>query len=381
VTRRGLDRIVSIVLLAAGLLPGAVPAAAGDWRVAGPDHAWSFPRDHHARPEYRSEWWYVTGLLRAGGATEPTHGYQFTVFRLGVTPGAPGWDSDWTARDLLLGHVAVTDLRTGDHLFREVLTRPGPGRGGFPAVEADTVLAWNRAPAGTAGRWQLARTAAGGFAIDATDRGAGLVLELDLVPTRGRVFQGPDGYSVKDPGSGAGSLYYSYPRLRSSGRLAAGGDTLAVSGWSWMDREIFTSQLAARHQGWDWLSLRLSDGRDLMVFALRDTTGAPDVAHATVVSSDGEVRWLDPGPRALEPTRHWTSAETGARYPVAWRVRVPEAGIDLIVEAFADAQENVGPRSGVIYWEGAVRASGPGNLRGEGYLEMTGYGPDGRPPF
>lgn len=363
------------------LLTVAGPAPAQGWRVAGPDHAWSFPRDHHAHPEYRSEWWYLTGQLAAEGAGVPTHGYQFTMFRLGIAPERPPWDSDWTARDLVLGHLAITDLRDGRHLFREVLTRPGPGRGGFPAAHADTVLAWSRGPAGTPGRWELARTRAGGFRVRAADRRDGLLLDLDLVPQRPRVFQGPDGHSVKDPASGAGSLYYSYTRLGTDGRLAAGRDTLRVTGRSWLDREIFTSQLASRHQGWDWLSLQLSDGRDLMVFVLRDTTGAADVAHATVVDADGQVRWLEPDPDVLAPERHWSSPETGARYPVAWRLTLPAADLVLQVQARVDAQENVGPRSGVIYWEGAVRAEGSGGITGQGYLEMTGYGPDGRPPF
>ncbi len=378
---RGDATLLAVLLLVGGGLEAVSVAGTPEWRVAGPDHAWSFPRDHHAHPEYRSEWWYLTGQLAAGEASEPTHGFQFTMFRLGVAPQQPPWDSDWAARDLVLGHLAITDLVDGRHLFREVLTRPGPGRGGFPAVDTDTVLAWCRAPAGTDGRWQIARTAAGGFTVQAADRRAGLLLDLDLAPQRPRVFQGPGGYSVKDPAAGAGSLYYSYTRLAAQGRLAAGADTLAARGRAWLDREIFTSQLAARHVGWDWLSLQLSDGRDLMVFVLRDTTGAPDVAHATVVAPGGEARWFDPALDAMAPRRHWTSPETGARYPVAWDLQLPRAGLDLTVEARLDAQENVGRRSGVVYWEGAVRARGPGGLTGRGYLEMTGYGPDGRPPF
>jgi predicted secreted hydrolase len=83
----------------------------------------------------------------------------------------------------------------------------------------------------------------------------------------------------------------------------------------------------------------------------------------------------------MQPRRHWTSPQTGARYPVAWDLELPQARLDLTVEARLDAQENVGRRSGVVYWEGAVRARGPEGLTGRGYLEMTGYGPDGRPPF
>jgi predicted secreted hydrolase len=369
---------VRAAVLVLGLLL-AVAAGAAEWRPAAPGHAWSFPRDHHAHPDYRSEWWYVTGQLAAAADTEPRLGFQVTIFRLGLVPDRPPWASDWTARDLVLGHAAVTDLAAGQHLFSEVLTRTGPGRGGFPAP-GDSVLAWCRAPAGTAGRWSV-RYDGEAFAVTAGDARLGLLLDLRLVPERPLVFQGPGGYSEKDPAAGAGSLYYSFTRLAARGQAAAGADTFAVRGRAWLDREVFTSQLAARHQGWDWLSLQLDDGRDLMVFALRDTTGVADVARATLVAADGSVRWLEPAPDAIRPQRWWTSPQTGARYPVAWTVAVPAADLELTVEALIDAQENVGRRSGVVYWEGAVRARTAGGVSGRGYMELTGYGPTGRPPF
>lgn len=369
-------RLVVPVLLA--MLTGwSLPFAnASPWRVAGPDHEWAFPRDHHAHPEYRNEWWYVTGQLAAGDDLEapPTHGFQFTIFRLGLVPDQPPWQSDWTARNLVLGHAAVTDLRTGRHVFSEVLTREGPGRGGFPAP-GDSVLAWCRGPAGTARSWSIG-LAGDGFVIVAADRAQGLHLELDLAPLRPLVFQGPGGLSVKDPEAAAGSLYYSYTRLAARGLVSAGGDTVAVAGRAWLDREVFTSQLAERHRGWDWLSLQLDDGRDLMVFLLRGHDQAPDVARATLVEPDGRVRWLTPPLDAMRPERSWTSPRTGARYPVAWRLRLPEVGIDLALAALVPDQENVGERSGVVYWEGAV--AGPG---ARGYVEMTGYLDGARPPF
>ncbi len=353
------------VLLAASTAVGA------SWQVAGPGHAWSFPRDHHAMPEYRSEWWYLTGVLTAAGSDRPTHGVQVTIFRLGLDPDMPPWQSDWAARDLVMGHLTVSDLAAERHLFSEVLVRAGPGRGGFPAAP-DSTVAWVRAPTGSPGRWTLARTASG-FAVRAHDQRQGLVVDLDLATAAAPVFQGPGGYSVKDAATGAGSLYYSYPRLEATGLVAAGGDTVEVGGRVWFDREVFTSQLAARHEGWDWLGLRLDDGRSLMAFALRDTTGRRDTTHATLVEADGRVRWLSPGPDLLTPSRWWTSPETGARYPVGWRVTLPEADLVLDLEATFAAQENVGRRSGTVYWEGVVSGRTPQGVGCSGYLEMTGY--------
>jgi len=332
------------------------------WLQAGPDHVWEFPRDHHAHAEYRYEWWYVTGQL-----DEPPLGFQVTLFRLGLTPDRPDWNSDWATGDLVLGQVAVTDIQSGEHLFSEVLTRTGPGRGGFPTAP-DSVLAWCRAPAGTAGRWSVRHAEDGSFSVTANDLGQGLLVDLHLVPTRPMVFQGPNGYSQKDSVSGAGSLYYSFTRMAASGLVAAGADTFSTQGRAWLDREIFTSQLADQHGGWDWLSLQLDDGRDLMLFVLRDLDGQPGTARATLVSAAGEPRWLEAPLDVLIPRRWWTSPVSGARYPVAWQVSLPAAGLDLELSALVDDQENVGLRSGVTYWEGAVECA-----EGRGYVEMTGY--------
>lgn len=372
------ERWIGHVVGVMTLLAAIAPVAAEDWQIAGPGHDWSFPADHHAMPEYRSEWWYVTGQVGPVGGGEPTHGLQMTIFRVGLAPERPPWQSEWTARDVVLGHLAISDLRNDRHVFSEVLARAGSDRGGFPSYP-DSVVAWVRAPAGTMGRWQIVRRGEG-FALRAADRRQGLMIDLALVPERPRIFQGPGGYSVKDPEAAAGSLYYSYTRLATSGLVAVGGDTLSVSGLSWFDREVFTSQLASRHAGWDWMGLHLSDGRDLMAFALRDTTGAVDVTHATLVEADGSVRWFDPAPGFLTARRWWTSPETGGRYPVAWRIALPEVDLEFALEARFEAQENVGRRGGTVYWEGAVQGRSVDGVEVSGYVEMTGYG-GGALPF
>jgi predicted secreted hydrolase len=162
--------------------------------------------------------------------------------------------------------------------------------------------------------------------------------------------------------------------------VAAGADTLQVRGRCWFDREVFTSQLAPRHVGWMWLGVQLADGRDLMAFALRDTSGVVDVTHATLVDGDGDVRWFDPPRDFLQPRAWWTSEETGGRYPVSWRVALPAADLHLDLAALAPAQENVGPRSGIVYWEGAVAGQTDAGVACRGYVELTGYG-GGRLPF
>jgi predicted secreted hydrolase len=65
----------------------------------------------------------------------------------------------------------------------------------------------------------------------------------------------------------------------------------------------------------------------------------------------------------------WKSPATGIRYPVRWRIQVPDHLLDLTVAPVIDHQEHT---HDFAYWEGAMRFTGTG-VQGMGYLEMTGY--------
>jgi predicted secreted hydrolase len=146
-----------------------------------------------------------------------------------------------------------------------------------------------------------------------------------------------------------------------------------VRGAAWLDHEWGSSQLGAGVVGWDWFSLRLADGRDLMLYRLRREDGSADRFSAgTVVGADGEVSRLQVEAFSVEPTGSWTSPSSGATYPSGWRLRVPGHGIELELEPLLESAEVDGTRStGVVYWEGPVAASG--STSGEGYAELTGY--------
>jgi predicted secreted hydrolase len=146
-----------------------------------------------------------------------------------------------------------------------------------------------------------------------------------------------------------------------------------------MDHEFGTTFLEPAQVGWDWFSIQLTDGRDLMIFQLRRADGSIDPrSSGTLVELDGTISPInaESGFR-LEPRRHWKSPVSGARYPVAWTVRIPQPDLTLAVTAALDEQElHTTQTTGVTYWEGAVDVTG--SIRGQpvtgrGYLEMTGY--------
>ncbi len=356
-----------------------VAVEAAEWRPARPDYSWSFPQHHWAREGYRTEWWYFAGRLVSESDPEHIFGYQFTFFRVGLLPRRPQLESQWAASDLVMGHAAVTDLAAKQHVFSEVFYRAIPLLGGFSRYP-DPLIAWSRAPTGTDGRWTLGWNGQA-FDFSMKDRGQGLAFDLKTLPSKAFVFQGPNGFSLKGSDKMAASHYYSFTRLQTKGTVTIGGQTKKVRGESWMDKEFGSNQLSANQVGWDWFSLQLSDGREVMLYLLRDDQGGVDFARGSLVSRTGEVRHLAAGEWTVQSSRTWKSRETGAEYPAGWMVKLPDAGLEMAVVPELPDQEN---RSRIVedlfYWEGLVRVQGPeGRQIGHGYVELTGYGTARRP--
>ena len=365
-------RIWKLLAISAALSWVALAAEPGLWRTAQPGYVWEFPRDLAAHPEYKTEWWYITGHLAAEDdpGAEPL-GFQLTFFRVGLQKQAGEKETAWDATDLIMAHAAVTDPSTGEHVFSEALWRAAPFLGGFGAP-GDSLLAWCRAPAGTDADWSITFTG-GSFLLRAKDNARGLDFELRCTPTRPPVFHGQNGFSPKTTDGLSGSLYFSQTRMRVEGTVDRGGSSLAVKGTSWLDREIFTSTLAENQKGWDWLALGLVDGRDLMLYRLRDSADQESFALGTLVATDGAAVSLLGQDWDLEPLDYW----------VQWKLTIPGQSLTLLVKAVMPDQENVSSRTGIHYWEGAVTVhpwEDQEIILGRGFLELTGYGEGSRPP-
>jgi len=343
---------------AAAMAAMAAPAGAGHARAFEP-RPLRFPRDHGPHPAFQTEWWYLTGNLE--DAAGRRFGFQLTLFRFALAPGAPSRASAFATRQAWMGHFAVTDAAAGRfHAFE----RFARGAAGLAGAEARPFRVWLE-------DWRIESREPSRF-LPLRVRAArqGVALDLTLGPGRGPVLQGDRGLSRKSAAPGNASYYYSYTRLPAAGELHTPAGRFAVHGRAWLDREWSTSALAPDQAGWDWFALQLDDGRDLMFYRLRDRDGGMHPFSAGILAGpgDGPPRRLGPAQVRLAPERHWTSP-SGARYPVAWRLQAP--GLDLAVRPLLDAQEHVGR---FRYWEGAVTVSGrDGALAGRGFLEMTGY--------
>jgi len=364
---------------------GALAMAAA-WKAAAPGYDWSFPRDHWPHREYRTEWWYLTGHLETRADPPRRFGYQLTFFRIGVASAgpeaaaSPAGESAWKAPGLIMGHAALTDIDGGRHLFSELLYREIDLLGGFAAFP-DPRLAWSRAPAGTDAAWTLTFNG-DAFDLSMRDDAQGFGLELTTRPLKPLVLQGPGGHSRKGPDPGSASLYYSFTRLGTEGTVRLDGAELEVTGTSWMDKEFGSNQLGDQQAGWDWFSLQLADGRDLMLYVMRRRDGGTDLRNGTIVSPAGEARYLQAEDWTLRATEQWTSPGTGATYPAGWIVEIPAERLRLRIDPVMADQENRTGRTGApYYYEGAVVVTGEPGPGGRGYVELAGYGEDNSPPI
>ncbi len=326
-----------------------------------PARALQFPRDHGAHPELRTEWWYLTGHAQTAAGRE--FGFQVTFFRSRVD-GTQAMQSRLAARQLLFAHAAITDLQGGKLWHDERIARwNGAPGGAVDAALADTAV--------TLSGWSFQRDA-GGYSTHVA--GEDLHLALRARPTQPLLLQGEQGLSRKGPHAAQASHYYSQPQLTVSGTLGLKGARFEVTGRAWLDHEWSEALLHPEAVGWDWLGMNLADGGALTAFQLRRADGSALWAGGSLRGPTGVApRVFAAHELRFEPQRHWTSPQTGARYPVEWRLHSP-AGTHT-VRALLDAQElDARASTGNVYWEGlSDLLNHAGQAVGKGYLEMTGY--------
>ncbi len=334
-------------------------SAFAQFQPALPGYDYEFPRDHGTHNEYKTEWWYYTGHLRADDGHR--YGFELTFFRVGLSTDEQ--TNAWDLRHLALAHFAITDVDGRDFRYYEKLNRMTPFTANAVEGRLDVFNEGWRATTLPDGSWRI-RAQAGKDALD-------LVLRTHKPPA----IHGENGVSVKSIGfNGSASHYYSMTRLEATGSI----NGRRCSGQAWMDHEFGSAQLRESQRGWDWFSIQLDNETELMVYLIRRTDGTPDVTSSgSLIDSDGNVIHLRHDQLVVRPTGSWTSTKSRAKYPMGWRVEVPSMHIALTLDPLLKDQELLTKGStGVTYWEGAVDVSGSsGNspVRGEGYVEMTGY--------
>jgi predicted secreted hydrolase len=313
--------------------------------------ALQFPRDHGAHPDFRTEWWYVTGAL---DLPRKDIGFQLTFFRV-RTGFSEALASPIAANQILFAHAAVT-VPGDKFLHAERAARANLGAG-FSTADCDVHI----------GAWQMQRNASDVFTLKAQD--AQFAFDLSLTPTQPKMLQGDAGFSQKGARAEQASYYVSWPQLQVEGSIVLDGKSQAARGKAWFDHEWSSEVLGEADVGWDWLGINLADGGALMAFHIRNAAGVTVFAHAALRDTAGRTQVWSGFDVQFKALRKWRSAR-GTEYPVETELRL---GPHVIrTKPVIDDQELSTRRpASVTYWEGLVQVEG--TLTGRGYLELTGY--------
>lgn len=331
---------------------------AATFRPATPGYEFSFPRDHGAHSEYQTEWWYYTGHLRTESGRR--YGFEVTFFRVAVVQGAK--ENEWELKHIMPAHFAITDVDGKAFRYYEKLNRDSKFTATAAAGKLEVFNEGWRATTNPDGSWRL-------IAMEGKD-----AIDLTLRSRKPPAIHGENGISVKAMAEGYASHYYSMTRMEVTGTV----NGTKCTGQAWMDHEFGSSALRENQQGWDWFSIQLDNDSELMLYVIRRTDGSPDVTSSgSLIDSDGRVIPLKREQMRITATDRWKSPKSGATYPIAWRVEVPSFNVALTLTPLLRDQELVTRGSTqVTYWEGAVAVSGSFGgvaVRGDGYVEMTGY--------
>src|SRR4029453_16078161 len=179
-----------------------------------------------------------------------------------------------------------------------------------------------------------------GSSVRLRARDQGLVLDLELHATKPLVLHGERGLSAKSAEPGNASYYIGYTRMAARGRIGMEGSGVEAVGEAWFDHEWSTSALGSGALGWDWWSLQLDDGRELMFFEIRQADGSREAASSgTLVAADGRTRRLRAADIETTVLARWTSPRSGASYPARWRMLVPSEELGLEIEPLVADQE------------------------------------------
>ena len=370
----GLITIPAVLAVVAGLIfapkPAAqvsgrvlaLPAAQGNFARADAPRTLIFPQDMGPHPDFQTEWWYYTGNLSTSSGRQ--FGFELTFFRRAMaSPDELAQrSSDWATSQVYLAHFTVTDAAAGQFHAFERFER---GAAGLAGAQAAPYQVWLQ-------DWSVSQTAANQYHLSAAQ--SGMQIDLQLHDLKGPILEGDHGLSQKGPQVGNASYYYSQTHLQTSGTITANGQAFLVDGLSWMDHEFSTSALGPDQVGWDWFSVQLGDGSELMLYNIRQKDGSLDpLSNGTVIRPDGTTRQLKHSDFKIQVDSTWKSPHSGGTYPASWTVIIPSENLTLQIQPLIPDQEL---NLSIIYWEGAVQITAQKNgarLSGKGYVELTGY--------
>ena len=212
-------------------------------------------------------------------------------------------------------------------------------------------------------------------AIELTAASEDYKVKLNVKSIKSPVLQGDSGISVKGKQPGEASLYISLTRLLGDGELEIAGKKRSIVHASlWLDHEVMSTQVTSTSKGWDWFGIQLQDGREIMVYNLRENSVKTEFSYGSVIEKDGRIHKLRGSDFNIDVLDDWTSPLTGKRYPSRFRLTIPSISESFEIIPTVAQQELVTNRTtNVTYWEGRATVEKAGERAGNAYVELVGY--------
>ncbi|GAC1375717.1 MAG: lipocalin-like domain-containing protein [Ktedonobacteraceae bacterium] len=353
--------LLCVLLLSACSFPGLAETSAQLPKVGENQPAASlppvrFPQDEGAHNNL-TEWWYYTGHLAAtdSGGKEHLYGFELVVFQ--------ALRSDLPA--IYPAHFAISDITRNEfHYDQRRVTNYNGGIPDGKSTRGIDVHVGDWSIQGLNGRDHLV--------AQMKDYG----IQLDLSGTKPATLHNGNGLITY--GLGGFSYYYSRTRMAVSGTLLDHNQQLHVTGQAWMDHQ-WGNFLTLGGGGWDWYSIQLKDNTEMMLYFIRDASGAVLSTYIGYIDANGKDAVIPANALHASVLDKWTSPVTGITYPSGWRLELndPHVQATLVVKPALKNQELVVTNTtGNTYWEGAVSVDGQANgqpIQGQGYVELTGY--------
>ena len=292
---------------------------------------------------YLVEWWYVNAHFTSEEQErfalhdvvfrirEPSSGVAVHVRQIGLSSGTAGY-----AHTELFERAAPVETAPGD----------------FELAVQGTLMS------GAGGESYTLRAKADGYAYDLTLRAT----------TEPLLHQG----GLVDFENAGLTYYYTRPRLALSGTVTLpDGSNTNVTGTAWFDKQWGDFQPVAVE--WDWASIQLDGGADLMLSSLYERDGAPIERYATLRRAGQPARTLLADEFSFIPGEPvWRSPVTGTAYRTHWEVIVPGEGLSLLLRPLEEESEFRSDSIGVTYWEAGVEVLDPsGEVVGQGFVELN----------
>jgi predicted secreted hydrolase len=323
------------------------------------------PRDLFAHANTQTEWWYYTGHGETTAGKQ--FGFEFVFFKrrtdldkFSMVPlrllGNP----------IYFAHFAITDHQGKKFCYAH--RKSVNGLLDLPASMSENHFHLRL------GDWTI-RESNGSHILRASIN-HDLTFEATVKPIKPVVLNGKGGFGVSFKDEGEASRYFAYTRMEMDGDLIWNGETEHFAGTAWMDREFGTWTPTNNQKGWDWFSVQLENGTELMCYQLRNESGgASPFSSGTFVDRKGNFTHLTAEDFKIQPTGKWESPKTKATYPSGWKLTVPKFDLNLIVTPVIEDQElDTRGTTMIVYWEGACQVQGADkSTNGKAYVELVGY--------